>query len=230
MDGWALEEVLPVLGAALAGGLIGLEREYRGRPAGLRTHVLVCLSSGLLMVAAVHQYRWMTDTPHEAIRIDPVRMAHGILTGIGFLCGGVIFRDGLSVHGLTTAASLWITAALGILFGVADYDLAIGGTALTLLVLVGFRWLDEVLPQRRQLDVVVRWRREEALSEDEFRALAAAFGLKPGRISHRLLRDGAVREISTTLTGLVRGKATALADRLCAESQVLEFEISTRND
>jgi uncharacterized membrane protein YhiD involved in acid resistance len=66
------------------------------------------------------------------MRIDPVRMAHGILTGVGFLCGGVIFQQGVSVHGLTTAASLWITSAIGTLFGVGLYELAIGGTVLSL--------------------------------------------------------------------------------------------------
>ena len=110
--------ILPVLGAVLAGGLIGFEREYRGRPAGFRTHILVSLASALLMLAAVHQMEWMENAADEIIRIDPVRMAHGILTGIGFLCGGVIFRQGLSVPGLPTAASLWITSALGTLTGV----------------------------------------------------------------------------------------------------------------
>lgn len=66
-------------------------------------------------VGDVHQVRWLTDTPDDIIRIDPVRMAHGVLTGIGFLCGGVIFREGFNVRGLTTAASLWMTSSLGIL-------------------------------------------------------------------------------------------------------------------
>lgn len=105
--------VWPVTGSVAAGALIGLERQYRGAPAGFRTHILVSLASGLLMLAAVHQVRWLSDTPLDIIRIDPVRMAHGILTGIGFLGAGVIFREGFTVRGLTTAASLWITSALG---------------------------------------------------------------------------------------------------------------------
>ena len=83
------------------------------RAAGFRTHTLVALASAILMLAAQHQVEWASSTtPEEILRIDPVRMAHGILTGVGFLCGGVIFKEGLSVHGLTTAASLWITSAL----------------------------------------------------------------------------------------------------------------------
>ena len=125
----------PIAAAVAAGAIIGAEREYRASPAGLRTHILVSLSCCLLMLAAVHQMAWLSETPVAVIRIDPVRMAHGILTGIGFLCGGVIFREGLNVRGLTTAASLWMTATLGMLFGVGFYELAILGGVATLLVL-----------------------------------------------------------------------------------------------
>ena len=110
--------VVPLLAAVLAGGLIGFEREWRGRAAGLRTHILVCLASALLMEAAVSQGAWRFHAlPGTEIVSDPTRMAHGVLTGIGFLCAGVIFRAGFSIHGLTTAASLWITAAIGLLLG-----------------------------------------------------------------------------------------------------------------
>ena len=107
MDFWRHDYVIPILAAIAAGGLIGWEREFRGRAAGIRTHILVCLASTLLMLAAVYQVEWMHETPHDVIRIDPVRMAHGVLTGIGFLCAGVIFREGFSIRGLTTAASVW---------------------------------------------------------------------------------------------------------------------------
>lgn len=128
--------LLPILGAVIAGGLVGFEREFRGRPAGFRTHILVSLASCLLMLAAVNQQAWtFTGLADETIVTDPTRMAHGILTGIGFLCAGVIFREGFSIHGLTTAASLWITSALGVLYGVGMAGLAAGGTVVTLVVL-----------------------------------------------------------------------------------------------
>src|SRR3546814_18965169 len=107
----------PIAGASIAGAINGAEREYRASPAGLRTHILVALSCCLLMLSAVHQMAWLNDAPVEVVRIAPVRMAHGILTGIGFLFGGVIFRDGFNVRGLTTAASLWVPQTLGLLFG-----------------------------------------------------------------------------------------------------------------
>lgn len=221
---------IPIGGAVVAGGLVGLEREYRGRPAGLRTHILVCLASALLMLAAVHQIRWLTDTPHDLIRIDPVRMAHGVLTGIGFLCGGVIFRQGLSVHGLTTAASLWITSALGVLYGIGFFGLAIAGTAATLLVLAGFRWFDDHLPQAGLIDASVRGPRDGGLSEAEFRSLTAEFGLRPSGVSCRLKDGGATMEVAATLHGRRRAHTEALAKRLMADPRVVEFELNLRND
>jgi putative Mg2+ transporter-C (MgtC) family protein len=222
--------VLPIVGAAVAGALIGLEREYRGRPAGLRTHILVSLASSLLMLSAVHQMHWIAGADEAVIRIDPVRMAHGILTGIGFLCGGVIFRQGLNVHGLTTAASLWITSALGTLYGVGFYGLAVGGTLATLVVLAAFRWFDSNVPQISIVDVAVRYRRSAAVSEAEFRRLVEDLKLRHSAISHRLIQGGEVIELSATLRGKSGVATGELADRLCADPRVVEFEVLPRND
>jgi MgtC family len=109
---------LRVIGALLIGGLKGLERSFHGRPAGFRTHSLVCVASSLLMLVTVHQNEWMTQVALDAIRTDPTRMAQGIMTDIGFLGAGVIFREGLTVRGLTTAASIWVTASIGVFVGI----------------------------------------------------------------------------------------------------------------
>ena len=87
-----------VFGALVIGAAIGFERTFHGRPAGFRTHALVCIASALLMLVTVYQSHWMTETPIDAIRIDPTRMAQGIMTGIGFLGAGVIFKEGLTVR------------------------------------------------------------------------------------------------------------------------------------
>jgi len=222
--------VLPVAAALIAGGLIGVEREFGGHAAGLRTHALVALASALLMLLAVHQLSWLTvDTPHEVVRIDPVRMAHGILTGIGFLCGGVIFRAGLSVHGLTTAASLWATSALGTLYGVGAYGLAVGGTVATLAVLVGFRWIDRHLPQSDVIDVCVRYRRAGPFPEDAFLELMKDLGLKPRALSHKLADSGQALELGAALRSPSGAQTRELAERLCADERVLGFEIEPRN-
>ena len=150
--------VWPVLAAMTAGGLIGVERTYHGHPAGFRTHILVCLTSCLLMLAAMHQATWdFAYLPGQRVVIDPTRMSHGLLTGIGFLCAGVIFREGFSVHGLTTAASLWVTSAIGVLYGVGMLDLALIGSGATLAVLAVLRLLDAKLPHVGVMDVVLRW-------------------------------------------------------------------------
>lgn len=211
----------PILGAIVAGGLIGIEREYRASPAGFRTHILVCLSSALLMLAAVHQIQWLTDTPADLIRIDPVRMAHGILTGIGFLCGGVIFREGFTVRGLTTAASLWATSALGVLFGVGFYGLAALGSLSTLAVLAAVRLSEAVLPQRRYADIRIRFRAEAVMDVRSVRALLTAQGLQPQGIE----RDGDSErlEFSTTAGGYTEARADALAVSCRSNPSVLSF-------
>ena len=226
----APSDYLPILGALIAGGLIGYEREYRSRPAGLRTHTLVALASALLMLAAVHQVRWMSDTPMEVVRIDPVRMAHGVLTGVGFLCGGVIFQQRGSVHGLTTAASLWITSALGVLFGIGLFGLAIGGAVLTLVVLSAARFLDKTLPQRNFVEIVVRSRRETPLDEAQVRAVAGDYDLKGERLDHRLREGGAIVELSGSFSGKGALRLIDLAERLRGDPRIVEFDILPRKD
>src|SRR3954470_22739150 len=135
-----------VSGALIIGALIGFERTFHGRPAGFRTHSLVCIASAILMIVTVYQNQWMTLVEHDAIRTDPTRMAQGIMTGIGFLGAGVIFKEGLTVRGLTTAASIWMTGALGILVRAGFYPRAGTGSAATLIVLGVFRTIEARFP------------------------------------------------------------------------------------
>lgn len=129
----------------LAGAAIGFERSFHGRPAGLRTHTLVCLSSTMLMLVTVYQSHWFLGNG-DLVRIDPTRMAQGVMTGIGFLGAGVIIKEGAAVRGLTTAASIWITAALGILAGVGFYFPLIISTVAVVCALSLFRHLERFLP------------------------------------------------------------------------------------
>src|SRR6201989_2363224 len=131
--------------ATVAGALIGYERSYQGRPAGFRTHTLVCIASAVLMLLAVYQGTWFNASA-EIVRVDPTRMAQGIMTGIGFLGAGVSVKEGASVRGLTTAASIWITAAIGILAGVGFYFPVVIATVLTLGTLSLFRLIEARMP------------------------------------------------------------------------------------
>src|SRR5258708_885129 len=110
-----------LFGAVLAGALIGLERTFNGRAAGFRTHVLVCTASSLLMLLSTRDAAVLSGVPIDAVRIDPARRARGIMPGIGFLGAGVIMKGGPSVRGLPPAASIWITAAIGVIIGAGFY-------------------------------------------------------------------------------------------------------------
>ena len=118
--------------SVILSGVVGLEREIRGRSAGLRTHILVGLSSCLLMVLSI----FVAQGFGEPYVFDPGRIAAGVVTGIGFLGAGTIIRFGESVKGLTTAASLWAVAALGLSIGVGFYVAAYTSTALILITLL----------------------------------------------------------------------------------------------
>jgi putative Mg2+ transporter-C (MgtC) family protein len=226
-----MDMIVPIAGSLLAGALIGLEREFRGRPAGFRTHVLVCLASTFLMLAAVRQGEWsVAFLADEVVTTDPTRMAHGLLTGIGFLCAGVIFRDGFSVHGLTTAASLWITSAIGILFGVGMLGLGAAATVLTTVVLAVLRLLDNRLPHMAGADVAIRYRRKDALSEAEVRREFANLGLRLTYLSHRLIQEGETVEHATKVRSAGPVRTDALVQRLKELPQVLEFDVLPHDD
>jgi putative Mg2+ transporter-C (MgtC) family protein len=126
-------ELLPrLLLAVVLGGVLGIEREYDRKPAGLRTHIIVCLSSATLMAAS----RLLQG--HDGTIIgDPARMAQGILTGIGFIGAGTIVQQRNMVTGITTASTIWMAAAVGILCGSGFYLLALAATALAFVVLEG---------------------------------------------------------------------------------------------
>ena len=229
MINWEL--VGPVVAAMTAGGLIGVERTYHGHPAGFRTHILVCLTSCLLMLAAMHQSTWsFAALPGQTVVIDPTRMAHGLLTGIGFLCAGVIFREGFSVHGLTTAASLWVTSAIGVLFGVGMLDLALLGSAVTVGVLAVLRLIDAKLPHVGVMDVTLRWKRDQAPSGQAVRDLLRDKGVRVVRLGHVMSHDGAIHEHHLKVKGAMPIDVDGLVTHLGEESGLAGFSILPREE
>jgi putative Mg2+ transporter-C (MgtC) family protein len=132
-------DVLVRLGVAAAlGAAVGFERELRDREAGIRTHLLVSLGSGLFTIVSAYGFQEFTDA---GTTVDPTRIAAQIVTGIGFLGAGAIIREGLSVRGLTTAGSLWIVAAIGMAAGAGYYWPALFGTGVTVFALGPLRFL-----------------------------------------------------------------------------------------
>jgi putative Mg2+ transporter-C (MgtC) family protein len=223
--------ILIHLGAAvLAGGFIGLERTYHGRPAGFRTHTLVCTASSLLMLLTVYQWDLLKGVPLETVRVDPTRMAQGIMTGIGFLGAGVIMKEGLTVRGLTTAASIWITASIGILLGIGFYFPAIVATLLTLGTLSLFRWIEAIMPSQYYARLHVRFKRQELLPEPELRELIVAHGFSVANLSYQLADEGKVFEYQMTLRADTRESYRRLAEAFTGREQVLEFHIYPASD
>lgn len=222
--------VLPILGAVIAGGVIGFEREWRGRAAGLRTHILVSLASALLMLAAMSQADWaFRALPDENIVTDPTRMAHGVLTGIGFLCAGVIFRTGFSIHGLTTAASLWITSAIGILFGAGLYALGAAATVVTALILIGLKLINGRLPARTVVDAEVCWERREASPEPAIEAALKAIDTDARHDRFELI-DGQTVRRTWRLKAAEESQLKRLAEQLCAIPGVVAYSLDPRDD
>ncbi|MDQ8029205.1 MAG: MgtC/SapB family protein [Brevundimonas sp.] len=227
--GWEL--VWPVIGAMTIGGLIGVERTYHGHPAGFRTHILVCLTSCVLMLAAMHQATWsFIALPGQNVVIDPTRMSHGLLTGIGFLCAGVIFREGFSVHGLTTAASLWVTSAIGVLFGVGMLPLALLAAGATLAVLGVLRLADAKLPHVGVVDVVLKWRRNSAPGEARVRNLLRDSGMRVVRLGHVISQDGKLHEHHLKVKGPMPLDIDGLVERLSAEDDLPAFSVLPRDE
>ncbi len=230
LDADTIKIVAHLLSALVAGSIIGLERSFHARPAGFRTHALVCLASSLLMLVTLYQARWMPGVPLETVRTDPTRMAQGIMTGIGFLGAGVIFKEGLSVRGLTTAASIWITAAIGILFGIGFYFPAIFATLLTLGILSLFRWIEARMPQQSYAHHYLRFARDNAMSEKEVVALLGSHGFQVSHISYRVSEDGASFEYRMILRTTDSRNTARLADDLRHSQKVLSFRIAPTGD
>lgn len=164
--------------AALLGGLIGFERELREREAGLRTHLLVSLGSALFTIVGAYGFHAFLDSGANVVRADPTRIAAQIVTGIGFLGAGAIIRQGLSVRGLTTAATLWVVAAVGLAAGAGYYSAAVTTTALVLLAL----WPLRIIAYR----ILTRFR-----PEDGRLLVALPAGQAPGAVIDEVERAGA---------------------------------------
>ena len=150
------EELLRVVVAAGLGGAVGLERELREREAGFRTHMLVSVGSALFTLVSAYGFHEFLVHGGSVVRADPTRIAAQIVTGIGFLGAGAIIRQGFSVRGLTTAATLWVVAAIGMASGAGYYSAAVITTALVLfslwpLRIFAFRVMQRVRPETDRL-------------------------------------------------------------------------------
>jgi putative Mg2+ transporter-C (MgtC) family protein len=229
MDADLVDMAVRILVSLAAGAVIGYERSYRGRPAGFRTHALVCMASTVLMLVTVYESHWV-QTPATLVRLDPTRMAQGIMTGIGFLGAGVIMREGLSVRGLTTAASIWITAAIGVLAGAGFYFPLVLAVVLTLGVLSLFRLIEVRMPTQAYYHFDVRFAPDSEHGEQTVRELVAMHGFTVANFSYRLDGEGRVRRYTTTIASTDRSAAGRLATTLNDHREVHEYRIAPTSD
>jgi putative Mg2+ transporter-C (MgtC) family protein len=188
------------------------------------------VASALLMLVTVYQADWMTAAPLDTIRTDPTRMAQGIMTGIGFLGAGVIFKEGLTVRGLTTAASIWVTAAIGILVGVGFYLPAIVGSIATLIVLGLFRAIEARMPSEFYAHHTIRFERASTIPEPALRKMIGDHGFTIANLSHRLTEMGKIFEYRMVIRTRDREAAEQLSQHLCTLPGIIEFRIAPTGD
>jgi len=227
-----LRDIVLRLAVALAfGALIGIERSYRGRPAGFRTHALVCLASTALMLVTVYESQWFRPDSDGGVRsaIDPTRMAQGIMTGIGFLGAGVIMKDGLSVRGLTTAASIWITAGIGILVGIGFFVPAGLTTGITFGALGGFRWIERRMRTESYAHFSIRFPPGHTASHADVLEFVEGQGFSTAAVTH-WYRHGEGMEYRMVVHSVDSTAVRRLSEALRQRSDVAEFRISPTGD
>jgi putative Mg2+ transporter-C (MgtC) family protein len=229
-DANIVEVASRLLIAVLAGGLIGFERAYTGRPAGLRTHTLVSMASSLLMLLTVYQWDLLATVPMETVRVDPTRMAQGVMTGIGFLGAGVIMKDKFTIRGLTTAASIWMTASIGIILGMGFYTAGLLATALTLTILSFFGWLEKRIPSWVYSRMVVRFNTRTVMDRNELNEMIRQFKIRGSNPSYKLEENGRFLEYRMHLATNHANNFQKLADYLAGVEDVREFNITPIGD
>lgn len=163
---WALPETQislsifeHLLVALFLGLFIGYERTYHGRAAGMRTYALVCMASAALTVISGYPNVWFGGHPFGAQLVDPTRVMQGIVTGIGFLGAGIIMKDGRSISGLTTAASIWASSAIGIMVGLGFYMPAVVFTLISVFFMMWGLRVESWLPSHPAVSIVLRFRK-----------------------------------------------------------------------
>ena len=165
-----------LLGALILGLIVGYERSYHGRAAGMRTYGLVCMAAAALTVIAGYPTYWFGGQVNSYLAGDPTRVIQGIVTGIGFLGAGVIMRDGLNISGLTTAASIWTCSAIGIMVGVGFYASAILLTMLSALCMMWVSKLESWLPSRPAIAITLEFQKDFIPQESTLRDVVYSHG------------------------------------------------------
>jgi putative Mg2+ transporter-C (MgtC) family protein len=230
VDNEWLEITVRLLLSVVAGAVIGLERTYHSRPAGFRTHTLVCTASALLMLVVVYHDALFPGLDPETVRIDPTRMAQGIMTGIGFLGAGVIMKERFTIRGLTTAASIWITASIGIVIGIGFYFAAAIAVLLALGTLSIFRWIEDVFPAMRYARLTVAYDNTDPGVEDALMELLKQHHILGVNPSYDLTEAGQIFRLSLPIRSRSPDNFRQLSNSLRQMEAVRTFSITQTGD
>lgn len=213
-----------MVGAAVLGILVGYERSFHGRAAGMRTYALVASGASLLVMVHGVPAFWFDGMPPQSAADDVTRVIQGIVTGIGFLGAGVIMREGFSIRGLSTAASIWVTSAIGILVGLGFYFLAIVATMLTMAIMSEVRILEHFLPHQVLLRLEISFRDHGGIEIEALRARLRAHGFEVTDWSIKSANESRVYELA--LKGYGHGLDEKLADHLAASDDLASYLIA----
>ena len=213
--------------ALIAGGLIGAERSYNGRTAGFRTNILVALAAAGAMVMAMQPQFVAVTKAAGFTYIDPIpQIAQGVVTGVGFLGAGVIFKEGVSVQGLTTAACVWAVAAVGLLFGLGMYGPGALLTLLIMVVLVGLRMVENVLPHKVYALATFIFDSEQAPDEKTLETMLGLHDVGLYDVSYAFHAETRRLEFSANLVTGDESSLQGLVWRLKETAGLIEFNLA----
>ncbi|GAB7542726.1 MgtC/SapB family protein [Cupriavidus sp. 8B] len=218
---------LNMVGALLLGMLVGYERSYNGRAAGMRTYGLVCMASTALTVFVGHAPLWYGGAIAN-VQADATHVVQGVVTGVGFLCAGVIMKDGMRIRGLTTAASIWAASAIGVLLGVGFYAAALLLAVLCVSSMSLLHRLESRLPGRMTLDVSLTFQPGEAPDLDLLidRAKSRGYRVLHDSLTITFADNQAVWRVSLVAPDKARALSPAgLAAEMAATQGVSRFSI-----
>ena len=233
---WSLAELatngvilLNLIGALLLGLMVGYERSYHGRAAGMRTYGLVCMASCALTVIGGYPQFWFGGHGTILVATDPTRVIQGIVTGIGFLGAGVIMREGFNISGLTTAASIWASSVIGIMVGVGFYLSAMGLAFLCAMSMIFLSKLEAWLPSRHAVAITMRFKKDYIPREDALRRIALSRGYEIAGGSLMIGSESGMQEWRFVALALSKRSGSTLSElsaELTAFDGIDSFQLS----
>jgi putative Mg2+ transporter-C (MgtC) family protein len=229
--------LLHLLGALVLGLVLGYERAYHGRAAGMRTYALVCMAATGVVILLGYPQQWYGGHLHAGAALgpgavmapDPSRVVQGVVTGIGFLCAGVIMREGMNISGLTTAASIWAASAIGILLGTGFYFAAISLTLLCASLMMWGAKLENMLPSHPAIAVTLRGQPGHAFVQAELAVFADQHGYRfaPGSLSiERTVQNEEWRFVCTAKRNYGGDTLTRFSSQLPQLPGVAEYRVT----